>query len=310
VVTHVEIRSKIVTSNLLFFMKNKILVLIREKGQSKYEVERIVEEAKKLGFEITVGLYKDLKFELRNGKNLVWIKNTLVSKINFDLIYFRVAGTRDGRYVEARNLLLRLVGNEIRCINKNGYLNWPRMGKIAQYGVFIKYKIPVVESKVFYKKDNIKIDWNFPVIVKHEMGYQGKSVIKLDNEVEFQKFLKKLDDKDLGKMLWQKYLPNRWDLRVIVIKGKVLGAIKRSAVGKEFRSNFSLGGQVESWDLSKNDRKIAQKVAKSCGLDYCGVDIMKDQNGNSFVLEVNRQCQFRGFEKATGINVAKEIIIR
>lgn len=298
-------------------MRKKILVLIREKGQSKYEVGRIVEEAEKLGFEITVALYKDLRFELCGDKNLVWVKDTLVNKTNFDLIYFRVAGTGDGRYVEARNLLIRLVGNEIRCINKSGYLTWPRMGKIAQHGVFVKNKIPVVESMVFYKKDEVKINWDFPIIVKHEMGYQGKSVIKLDTEVDFKKFLKKLSDKDLGRMLWQRCLPNKWDLRVIVINGKVIGAIKRSAVGEEFRSNFSLGGRVEKWDLSKNDRKIAQKVAKSCGLDYCGVDIMKGlprsggvKDGNSFVLEVNRQCQFRGFEKATGINVAKEIIIR
>jgi len=26
------------------------------------------------------------------------------------------------------------------------------------------------------------------------------------------------------------------------------------------------------------------------------------------VLEVNRQCQFQGFEKSTGINVAKSVV--
>ena len=290
-------------------MKKKILVLIREKGQSKYEVGRIVEESEKLGFKITVALYKNLRFEVNGEKSLVWVGSKLVNKNNFDLIYFRVAGTKDGRYVEARNLLLRLVGDEVKCINKVSYLNWPRMGKIVQYGVFVENKIPVIESKVFYKKKKVDISWDFPIIVKHEMGYQGKSVVKLNNEVELKSFLNKIKNKDLGRMLWQKCLPNKWDLRVIVIKGKVIGTIKRSAVGNEFRSNFSLGGEVENWELLKNDKKIAQKVAKVCGLDYCGVDIMKDQIGNSFVLEVNRQCQFKGFEKATGINVAKQIII-
>jgi glutathione synthase/RimK-type ligase-like ATP-grasp enzyme len=65
---------------------------------------------------------------------------------------------------------------------------------------------------------------------------------------------------------------------------------------------------VEVWNLSDKDREIAEKVAKVCGLDYCGVDIMKDNDGNSFVLEVNRQCQFQGFEKSTGINVAKSVV--
>jgi len=88
----------------------------------------------------------------------------------------------------------------------------------------------------------------------------------------------------------------------------VLGAMRRSATGKEFRSNYSLGGRVEKWELSETDRNLAEKVAKVCGLDYCGVDIMKDEEGNSYVLEVNRQCQFKGFEESTGINVAREVV--
>jgi glutathione synthase/RimK-type ligase-like ATP-grasp enzyme len=79
-------------------------------------------------------------------------------------------------------------------------------------------------------------------------------------------------------------------------------------VGDDFRSNFSLGGVVEKWELSEEDKQLAEKVAKICGLDYCGVDIMKDGEGNSYILEVNRQCQFQGFEKSTGINVARAVV--
>jgi hypothetical protein len=35
---------------------------------------------------------------------------------------------------------------------------------------------------------------------------------------------------------------------------------------------------------------------------------MKDENNISYILEVNRQCQFQGFEKSTGINVAKLVL--
>jgi glutathione synthase/RimK-type ligase-like ATP-grasp enzyme len=108
---------------------------------------------------------------------------------------------------------------------------------------------------------------------------------------------------------------------VVIVGGKAIGGMKRSAVGDEFRSNFSLGGNVEVWNLSEKERELAEKVARVCGLDYGGVDIMKNpksQNLNSkeykeedyenYILEVNRQCQFQGFEKATGINVAKKVV--
>jgi glutathione synthase/RimK-type ligase-like ATP-grasp enzyme len=53
---------------------------------------------------------------------------------------------------------------------------------------------------------------------------------------------------------------------------------------------------------------VAIKTAVHFDLDYVGVDLMKGNDGEWKVLEVNRACQFKGFEKAVGINVAKEVI--
>ncbi len=288
------------------FDQNKsILIFTMSESQSWYEVKRVIKEAEKMGFEARRVLYKDLIFR----ENKVFVGSREINETNTAGIIFRVAGTKSGKYIEARNLVIKLLGDKIKCVNEQSYLQWPRMGKIPQLGVFLKNNIPVISTKIFYKKDDVlKEKWEFPMIAKDSMGFQGKSVCKIDNQEELIKFLDEMDEIDLGMWLWQKYLPLDWDLRVIVIGGVVIGAMKRTAVGDEFRSNFSLGGQVEKWDLSKSDKIIAENVAKSCGLDYCGVDIMKNNKGDSYILEVNRQCQFRGFEKATGINVAKQII--
>jgi RimK family alpha-L-glutamate ligase len=287
------------------FKYKSILIFTMSESQSWYEVKRIVKEAENVGIEAKRVLYKDLIF--RNDK--VFVGDQEVNKDNSMGIIFRVAGTKSGKYIEARNLLIKLLGDQIKCVNEKSYLDWPRMGKIPQLGVFLKNKIPVISTKIFYKKEDIlREKWDFPIIAKDSMGFQGKSVCKIDNQKELINFLNDINEIDLGMWSWQRCLSTNWDLRIIVIGGKVIGAMKRTAVGDEFRSNFSLGGEVEKWDLSKTDKIIAENVAKSCGLDYCGVDIMKDCDGTSYVLEVNRQCQFRGFEKATGINVAKEII--
>jgi ribosomal protein S6--L-glutamate ligase len=290
-------------------MKKQILVLTMSQQQSNYEVTRLVEEAKKMGVEVNRTLYKELQFVIENGKTKIFAKDEEVTPENTQAVWFRVAGTVSGKYIEARNLAIRLLSKNIFCTNCFGYLNWPRMGKISQHGVFVENGIPVVPTKIFYtKEDVLKNDWQYPVICKHERGYQGKSVRKFDNREQLEKFVKKVDEKNVGMYLWQKCLPTRWDLRIIVLDGKAIGAMKRSAKGEEFRSNFSLGGNVEKWNLSQKDREIAEKVARVCGLDYCGVDIMKDENDNSFVLEVNRQCQYQGFEKSTDINVAKLVV--
>lgn len=282
-----------------------ILIFTMSEWQSKFEINRILDEAKKLGVNAERVLYKDLTF----ADDKVFVGGEEVNETNTMGAIFRVAGTVSGKYVEARNLFITLLKDKIKCVNAEGYLQWPRMGKIPQLGVFLRNKIPVIPTKIFYTKEQLLAEnFTYPVISKNSLGYQGKSVRKFDNRKALLKFVKKLDETQLGMYLWQKCLPTNWDLRIIVLGGKSIGAMKRTAVGDEFPSNFSLGGDVEKWDLSGEDKIIAENVAKACGLDYCGVDIMKDLEGNSYVLEVNRQCQFQGFEKATGINVARKLV--
>jgi len=292
--------------------------------QSQFEVDRLETEANKMGIEVNRAMYKELSFEIgqQRGTARTFVRGEELTEKNTLGLWFRVAGTKSGKYTEARNLAIRILRekndgqpqeiartNNIFIVNEKGYLGWTRMGKIAQHGVFLENNIPVVPTRIFYTREQILGDnLEYPMIAKHERGYQGKSVRKFENREEMEKFVNKINEKNFGMFLWQKYLPTKWDIRVVIVDGKAIGGMKRSAVGDEFRSNFSLGGAVEKWNLSEEERSMAEKVAQVCGLDYGGVDIMKDENGKNYILEVNRQCQFQGFEKATGINVAKKIV--
>lgn len=296
-------------------MNKKIVTFTMSLKQSQFEVDRLATEAKKMGIEVNRALYRELSFDLNDENPRVFVRGEELTAENTMGLWFRVAGTKSGKYTEGRNLAIRILRNRgIFCVNEKGYLGWTRMGKIAQHGVFLENQIPIVPTDIFYTKEQILNGnmggdiWGWPVIAKHEKGYQGKSVRKLDTWKEEKKFVKKMNEKNLGMFLWQKYLPTKWDIRVVVVDGKAIGGMKRSAVGDEFRSNFSLGGAVEEWKLSDDERNLAEKVAKVCGLDYCGVDIMKDNEGNNYILEVNRQCQFQGFEKSTKINVARAVV--
>ena len=305
-------------------MNRKIVTFTMSPRQSQFEVDRLETEANKMGIEVNRAMYKELSFEIgqQRGTARTFVRGEELTEKNTLGLWFRVAGTKSGKYTEARNLAIRILRekndgqpqeiartNNIFIVNEKGYLGWTRMGKIAQHGVFLKNNIPVVPTRIFYTREQILGDnLEYPMIAKHERGYQGKSVRKFENKQELEKFVNKINEKNLGMFLWQKYLPTKWDIRVVIVDGKAIGGMKRSAVGEEFRSNFSLGGAVETWNLKEDERNLAEKVALVCGLDYGGVDIMKDENGKNYILEVNRQCQFQGFEKATGINVAKKIV--
>ena len=97
------------------------------------------------------------------------------------------------------------------------------------------------------------------------------------------------------------------DIRCLVVDGKVVGAIKRTGQAGEFRSNIHQGGSASKTRLTKAERQTAVKSAKAMGLNVAGVDILRSDKG-PLLLEVNSSPGLQGIEKATGNDIAAEII--
>jgi len=93
------------------------------------------------------------------------------------------------------------------------------------------------------------------------------------------------------------------DLRVLVIGGKVIGAMKRTAPEGDFRANITAGGTGENFSVTEEIDFIARETAKVLGLDIAGVDLLFDENGFR-VCEANSNPGFLGFEKYCSIDVA------
>lgn len=169
--------------------------------------------------------------------------------------------------------------------------------------VFGALSYSIEDAPDFSALKEISAKLGYPLIVKESFGSMGKGVYLARNFGELKDIFLKVKGKP---HLFQKYLPYAFgtDIRVIVIGGKAIGAIKR--VNKnDFRSNVAQGGVAEKYELTKDYRTAAEKAAKILGLDYCGVDLLIGENNKPYICEVNSNAFFFGFEKATGLNVAK-----
>jgi RimK family alpha-L-glutamate ligase len=99
--------------------------------------------------------------------------------------------------------------------------------------------------------------------------------------------------KDNTKVMVQKCLDLKdGDIRANVLtinkKQKLINAVKRTKGNdKDFRTNLSLGGHAEEIELTKEQQKLAFKVAKLSGLTWAGVDIIEDTDDNMYVIEIN-----------------------
>ncbi|MCX6811419.1 MAG: RimK family alpha-L-glutamate ligase, partial [Candidatus Berkelbacteria bacterium] len=145
----------------------------------------------------------------------------------------------------------------------------------------------------------------FPLIVKKQMSSKGRGVMLAKNYKELKRIIK---NEDLSLLFLQQYIPSNFDIRVLVLGNKTLGAMKRTAKKGDFRSNVAQGGTAEVYPLNKKIISLAISAAKASGNEFAGVDIMIDSKNRPYILESNRAPQFEGFEKATGINVAREIV--
>ncbi|MFC1623358.1 RimK family alpha-L-glutamate ligase [Patescibacteria group bacterium] len=156
----------------------------------------------------------------------------------------------------------------------------------------------------------------FPCIIKRNIGTVGKFVEIVNNKEEVREFVENNFDSikknlvPVGKagFLLQEFIEESKgvDYRVLCLDGEVLGVIKREAQ-EGFKSNVSLGGKATVVPTDEKLREYALKIMKEGNLFYAGIDFMK-QGDDYTALEVNTSAQFKGFEAATGMNVAEKII--
>lgn len=97
------------------------------------------------------------------------------------------------------------------------------------------------------------------------------------------------------------------DIRVLVVGGEAIAAMKRSAPPGEFRANIHKGAAGEAITLSEEYIRLAIEATAALELEIAGVDLLETNQG-PVVLEVNPSPGFEELESVTGINIANAII--
>jgi ribosomal protein S6--L-glutamate ligase len=110
-------------------------------------------------------------------------------------------------------------------------------------------------------------------------------------------------------MLIQEYIheSSGSDIRIIVVDGRCMAAMQRTAAEGEFRSNLHRGGSAEPLHLTKNLKSFAVQAAKLHGLSVGGIDILRSKRGPLFI-EANSSPGLEGIERTTKVDIAGSII--
>ena len=143
-----------------------------------------------------------------------------------------------------------------------------------------------------------------PIIVKLLESSQGKGVVLAETQKAAESVVSAFRGLK-ADFLVQQFVEEAGgeDVRCLVVGGKVVAAMKRTAAPGEFRSNLHQGGSAKAEKISKVERETALRAAKTMGLGLAGVDLLRASKGPK-VLEVNSSPGLEGIETSSGKDVA------
>jgi len=149
----------------------------------------------------------------------------------------------------------------------------------------------------------------FPCVIKVVTGSHGAGVYLCETPKQFEDLSELISSLDFkNSMIVQEYIKESEgrDLRVIVIGGRVVGAMQRKSTDGSFKANISRGGQGEAYDVDDQMELLAIQTAKVLDLDIAGIDLLFHSDGYR-ICEANSSPGFKGFEAALGINIPQKV---
>ena len=145
------------------------------------------------------------------------------------------------------------------------------------------------------------------VVVKPLFGSEGRGIVRVsDPDLAHRTFrtLMRLD----SVLYLQRFINHGgFDVRILVLGNQVLGGMKRRSPG-DFRTNVARAAIAEPHSPTPTEMEFALKAAAITGALIAGIDLLYDEAGRCYVIEVNAVPGWQAFGRVTGIDVAMNLI--
>ena len=146
---------------------------------------------------------------------------------------------------------------------------------------------------------------NNKLVLKPLFGSQGIGVHLVNQQTGLIH-----DEKFAGIYYLQRFIERKQndysDIRVFVIDGVARAAMLRRS--QHWITNRAQGAVCEAIDLDEQIRFLAEASCKVLNIDYAGVDIIQDSNGQFYIIEVNSIPAWYGLQNVVNFNIASCLI--
>ena len=204
----------------------------------------------------------------------------------FDVLLMRQDPPVDMRYLTSTYMLEKISEDVV-------ILNSPRSvrdcsEKLFALSNFSQFMPPTLVTEDFKSAEEFVHKHN-EIVLKPLYGCAGQDILKGSREGtdKFQKDFQFILDKHTAPVMLQKFLPEirKGDKRIILVEGKIVGAINRVPQDISIKANMAAGGVAEKTEITDRDKEICENIGpelKSRGIIFAGLDII-----GGYLTEIN-----------------------
>lgn len=282
----------------------KILILSRNPGL--YSTRRLVEAGEARGHTMMVADPLSIYIGLSARRPVVHYKGKVLT--GFDAVIPRI-GASITFYGTAVVRQFEMMG--VYTLNESVAIQRAR-DKLRSLQLLARAGVEMPRTAFAHSPDDsrdaLSLAGGVPTVIKLLEGTQGVGVVLAESRSTALSAIETLRSLD-AYFLMQEFIKEAKgrDLRCLVVGRRVVAAMLRKSREGEFRSNIHRGGTGVATPITPEERTLAVKATRVIGLNVAGVDIIRSARG-PLVLEVNSSPGLYGIERASGVDVASEII--
>ena len=295
--------------------KYKVVILTVEHGDKSITAKKLSKEATKLGLQNTIVNFDGVTLRYDDGNHFIHgVDDEKGFQVNSSdtIIFVRGTPTKDSHL----DLISEFERLGYCCVNNRTTINicadkYRNYVRLKDYGL-TQPKTVLIPNKDMIDFSLESLDTRFPIIMKTLRGSKGVGVLFIESkralDAIVQLVYKTEEDSDL---LIQEYIKTDFDVRVIVLDGRIVATMQRDVIEGDFRSNYSQGGKVKSYKLTSMEEKECLLAAKAVDGIFTAVDFIPARNRERsppYILEVNSSPGTDGIEEANNVNIAKEVL--
>lgn len=167
-------------------------------------------------------------------------------------------------------------------------------------------------KSIFFAIDNIhskkyisllESKFSYPFIAKDIYKDKGKWVFFVENRQQLKNII--LEQQN-NCILFQEYIKNTWEFRVITLWNTIIWSFKRYNP-YSYKNNLKKWTVFENVEIHMQLKKTILEIIKKHTLDFAWIDVIVSWD-TYYILEINITPQFKRMEKVTWINVVQKLI--